>query len=104
MTRTDDGSPCKLAVFNPVTGGKYLFVDENMLYSQWDTVVLCKKKMMAMATTQAFTQMTWRLLECMNECFIAILVLQNCSCEVQTHNSCASWTHKYVYLILGFSC
>ena len=37
MTRTDDGSPCKLAVFNPVSGTKCLFVDENTLYSQWDS-------------------------------------------------------------------
>ena len=37
MTRTDDGFPCKLAVFNPVSGAKYLFVNENMLYLQWDS-------------------------------------------------------------------
>lgn len=37
MSRTDEGFPCKLAVFNPVTGAKYLFVDENALYSQWDS-------------------------------------------------------------------
>lgn len=81
MSRTDEGFPCKLAVFNPVTGAKYLFVDENALYF-CSGIVLRRKTMMEMAATLVYTQTIWRLLECINECFIAILVLHNCSHEV----------------------
>lgn len=81
MSRTDEGFFCKLAVFNPVTGSKYLFVYKNLLYSHWD--ISSEEEDDGNGSdlsvhTDDMVIVVW----CFNECYIAILVLHNCSHEV----------------------